>query len=107
MVYVTSASLNFNVIVTLLKKFLDVHPRPDSTEFHGIGRGSSDWLKKRELIALFWLCSSGHVCARYCLCYVSLFFAMHMDLSMICDCCIAYCHANQERQGRNILSTIV
>ena len=35
-----------DVIVTLCNvsvTFLDVHPRSDSTEYHGIGRGSSDW----------------------------------------------------------------
>ena len=32
------------VSVTLSKKILDIHPRSDSMEFHGIGGGSSDWL---------------------------------------------------------------
>ena len=43
MVSVMSASR----YVTSSKKILDVHPRSDSTEFHGIGQGKSDWAKSQ------------------------------------------------------------
>ena len=46
------ASVTFcQVSVTLSKYILDVHPRSDSTEFHGIGRGSSD-LHKHDILTL-------------------------------------------------------
>ena len=64
MVFVTSAS-RYVRQRHVLKVVLDVHPRSDSTQFHGFGAGSSDCLLRMgELIALLHWCSCCRVTVR-------------------------------------------